>query len=62
MEIDRIHFKCDRINASIVNGVRRPNLYSFGLDKPPGHKIDEEPRIELLERKLKVFFLISYSI
>ena len=50
MGIDRIHFKCDRINGSIVNGVRQPFLYSFGLDKSPGHKIDKEPGIELLER------------
>ena len=25
-------------------------LYSFALDKPPGHKIIKKPRIELFER------------
>ena len=36
--IDKIHLKSDCIIGSIVNGVREPTLYSFALDKPPGHK------------------------
>ena len=37
--IDKIHLKCDCINGCVVNGIREPILYSFGLDKPPGQKI-----------------------
>ena len=37
--IDKVHLNCDCIDGSIVNGVREPILYSFALDKPPGHKI-----------------------
>ena len=48
--IDRIRLKCDCINGSIVNGVREPFLYSFVLEKPPGHKIYKEPRIKLFRR------------
>ena len=38
--------KCNCINGSFVIGVREPILYSFPLDKPPGHKIYKEPRIK----------------
>ena len=48
--IDKIHLKCDCINGSIVNGVREPNLYSFALYSPPGHKIYKEPRAKFLKR------------
>ena len=34
--INEIHLKCDCIEGSIVNGVREPILFSFGLDKPSG--------------------------
>ena len=44
--IDKIHLRCDCINGSIVNGIREPNLYSFALSSPPGHKIYKEPRIK----------------
>ena len=37
--IDKDHLKCDCIDGSIVNGTREPILFSFTLDKPPGHKI-----------------------
>ena len=36
--IDKIHLKADCIDGSIVNGIREPVLYSFGLSPPPGHK------------------------
>ena len=48
--IDKVHLKCDCIQGSIVNGVREPILYSFGLSSPPGHKIYKEPRIKLLKK------------
>ena len=44
--IDKIHLKCDCIQGSIVNGIREPNLYSFALSSPAGHKTYKEPRIK----------------
>ena len=37
--IDKVHIKCDCIQGSIINGIREPVLYSFGLSNPPGYKI-----------------------
>ena len=37
--IDKIHLKCDCIDGSIQNGVRKPILFSFVLDKPSGYKV-----------------------
>ena len=37
--IDKVHLKCECNKGSIVNGIREPILYSFALDKPPGHKM-----------------------
>ena len=48
--IDKVHLKCDCINRFIVNGNWEPILYSFALDKPPGHKTYKEPKIKLLKR------------
>ena len=48
--IDKIHFKCDCIQSSLVNGVREPILFSFALSSPPGHKIYKEPRIKFSKR------------
>ena len=48
--IDKIHLKCDCIQGSIVNGIREPILFSFGLSSPPGHKIYKEPRIKLFKK------------
>ena len=48
--IDKILLKCDCIQDSIVNGIREPILYSFGLSSPPGHKIYKEPRIKLFKK------------
>ena len=47
--IDKVHLKCDCIQGSIVNGVRKPILYSFALSSPPGHKIYKEPRVKLFK-------------
>ena len=47
--IDKVHLKCDCIQASIINGVREPILYSFALSSPPRHKIYKEPRIKLFK-------------
>ena len=48
--IDKVHLKCDSIHGSILNGVREPILYSYALDKPPGHQIIKEPRIKLFKK------------
>ena len=48
--VDKVHLKCDCIQESVVNGVREPILYSFPLDKPPFHKIFNEPRVKLFKR------------
>ena len=37
--INKIHLKCDVIDGSAVDGVRKPILYSFVLDKKPGYKV-----------------------
>ena len=48
--IDKSHLKCDCFNASNVNGVREPILYSFVLSLHPAQKIFEEPRIKPSQR------------
>ena len=40
--IDKVHLKCDCIQASIMNGIRQPILYSFALSSPPGYKIKNQ--------------------
>ena len=47
--IDKIPLKGDCINGSIVNGIREPVLYSFGLSSLPGHKIYEQPRVKFFK-------------
>ena len=41
--INKIHLKCDVIDGSVVDGVRKPILYSFPSDKKPGYKVFCEP-------------------
>ena len=48
--IVKIHLKCDCINGSIVNGIREPILYSFGLSSTSGHKMFNEPRAKLFKK------------
>ena len=36
---DKIHLKAECIDGTVVNGVKKPKLYSFVLNKPPGYKI-----------------------
>ena len=48
--IDEIHFNCECINGSNVNGVREPVLFSFALKNPPGQKIYKELWINLFEK------------
>ena len=48
--IDKINLKCDCIQGSIINGIRKPILYSSALSSQPGHKINEEPRVKVFEK------------
>ena len=48
--IDKVLFKCDCVDGSIMNGTREPILYSFALDQPPNHKIHREPKIKLFKK------------
>ena len=41
---DESPLSCDWINCRIGNNVREPILFSFALNKPPGHKIYKKPR------------------
>ena len=45
---DKIPLKIFCTDGSFVNGVQESILYSFGLHKPPGHKIHKDPRLKLL--------------
>ena len=45
--IDKVHLKCVCINGSIVIGVRKPILFSFGLSSPPAQKNFSQPRVKL---------------
>ena len=40
---NEIYLKCDAIDASVVDGVGQPILYSFVSDKPSGYKVFCEP-------------------
>ena len=41
--IKKIHFKCDVMDGSVVNGVRQPILFSFVLDIQTGYKVFSQP-------------------
>ena len=49
-QIDKLQKRCDFISGSILNSIREPILYSFALDKPPGHETNKEPRTKLLKK------------
>ena len=44
-----MHLKRDCISGSILNGLRQPILYSFALEKPPGHEIYDELKTKLFK-------------
>ena len=58
--IDKVHSKCDCINGSVVNGVQRPIIYSFGVSSLTGQKLYKEPRIKLLEKIEPVLSHITF--
>ena len=47
--LDKIHLKCDCFNGSIINGVRKPILYSFALSSP-GQKYTKNLELNFLKR------------
>ena len=49
-DFDKNPLKRDCVNGSIVNGIRVPILYSFALDRPPGHEKYKQPRISFLKK------------
>ena len=58
--MDKIQMKCDCADGSVVNGLRRPILFSFVLDKPIGIKIICEPEtIHFKKTKKSVLKTIS---
>ena len=48
---NKIHLKCDSIDARIQNGLRQPILFSFALDKKPGYKVFCQPETVHYKRK-----------
>ena len=40
---NKVQLKCDCIDASVLNGVRQPILFSLFLDTPSGRKVFCEP-------------------
>ena len=51
--IDKIHFKCDPFDGSVVNGLREPFLPSFVLDKRRGYKVFCEAETRQCEKRKK---------
>ena len=41
--IVKIHLKCGVIDGSVVNGIPKPKLLNFSLDKPAGYKVVCQP-------------------
>ena len=56
--IDKDNLKWDCVQGSLVNGVRKPILYSFALDKPPFHKTLKKPKINFFRKLNKSVFPI----
>ena len=42
--------KCFVIDGSVVNGLNKPILFSFVLDKPSGYKVFSEPENNTLQK------------
>ena len=51
--VNKIHLKCDVTDGSVVDGVRKPILYSFVLDKKPGYKVFCEPETIHYKKMIK---------
>ena len=42
-EMNKNNLKCDCINGSIMDDIRKPILFSFSLDKPSSYEIIKAP-------------------
>ena len=60
--VEKNYLKCDCINASLETVAENQFLYSFRLDKLPGHKIYKEQRIKLFKREANLLFLTYHFI
>ena len=49
-EFNKLQLKCDCIDGTIVNGIRKPIEYSFVLSSPPGQKIPKNQELNFLKR------------
>ena len=47
----KIHLKCNVIESSIQIGLRQPIIFSFILDKKPGHKVFCQPKTVHYKKK-----------
>ena len=47
--IDKSHLESDCYNGFIVNGTRKPFLYSVAPISSPSHKMFKEPRINFFK-------------
>ena len=57
--IDKVQSKYYCIDGSNVNGTREPIIYSVGLTSPPGHEIQNQPKIKLFKKINKSVFISS---
>ena len=47
---DKVLLKCDCVDGSIVNGIRKQISFSFNLSAPPGYKIIKKPTTVLYKK------------
>ena len=59
--IDEFFWKCDCFDGSIVNGKRRPFLWSSALSVAPVHDLSERPKIKKLN-ETKIGILLERCI
>ena len=48
--INKIDLKTDCIAGIILNGAKQPMIYSFGLDKPLGHEITKNLKLNTMRQ------------
>ena len=53
---NKINLKCDCIDGSIQDGVRKPILFSFVLDKKPGYKVFSKPETIHYKKNKQICF------
>ena len=60
--IDNNHLKYDVIDGGVTNGLGEPSIYSFVLNKPPGHKVFYEPDKIHYEKKANPFWILQHFV